>query len=256
MQLSLYSASANEYKNRSQKIRVITEDWVGNQIYCTSCGSDISHFKNNNPAADFYCDKCNEEYELKSKKGLIGKKIVDGAYKTTIEKLLSDSNPSLFLLNYNYDFLKVSDFLVIPKHFFMPDIIEKRKPLSSNARRAGWIGCNILIHQIPFSGRIYYIKDGKIEPKDKVMEAWEKTIFLRKEREISARGWLLDVMNCVEMIGKEEFNLGDIYKFEKVLSKKHPGNFHICDKIRQQLQILRDNKLIKFVARGKYKVSK
>ncbi|MCB9805227.1 hypothetical protein H6769_06535 [Candidatus Peribacteria bacterium] len=44
-------------------------------------------------------------------------------------------------------------------------MIEKRKPLSSTARRAGWTGCNILLNLIPESGKIYYIQNG--ESRDK-----------------------------------------------------------------------------------------
>ena len=42
---------------------------------------------------------------------------------------------------------------MVPKHFFVPDIIEKRKPLAETARRAGWIGCNIVLKNIPNEGR-------------------------------------------------------------------------------------------------------
>ena len=62
-----------------------------------------------------------------------------------IERLLSDNSPNLFLLNYDKNRFEVKDFLVVHKHFFVPEMIEKRKPLSSTAQRAGWVGCNILI---------------------------------------------------------------------------------------------------------------
>ena len=39
----------------------------------------------------------------------------------------------------------VVNFFTIPKFFFTPFIIEKRKQLSKKARRAGWTGCNIFI---------------------------------------------------------------------------------------------------------------
>jgi type II restriction enzyme len=47
----------------------------------------------------------------------------------------------------------------VPKYFFVSEIIEKRKPLSITARRAGWTGSNILFSKIPNSGKIYYIED-------------------------------------------------------------------------------------------------
>ena len=47
-------------------------------------------YRNNKPVADFYCGNCSEEYELKSKHGEVGKKIVDGAY-ATIPKTIGTS---------------------------------------------------------------------------------------------------------------------------------------------------------------------
>jgi hypothetical protein len=57
-------------------------------------------------------------------------------------------------MTYSYDKRRVNDFILILKHFFVPDIIERRNPLSSDARRAGWEGCNILIDKVPEQGRI------------------------------------------------------------------------------------------------------
>ncbi|HLD00088.1 MAG TPA: Dam-replacing domain protein, partial [Patescibacteria group bacterium] len=44
------------------------------------------------------------------------------------------------------------------------------------------------------------------------------------------------------------------YVFENELSRLHPDNRHVKDKIRQQLQILRDKDYLEFIARGKYKL--
>jgi type II restriction enzyme len=154
--LNLYSTISGKYNSQSQKIRVLTEQWVNEYIHCPSCGNNISEYENNRPVADFYCSNCKEDYELKSKKDKMGKKIVDGAYSTMIKRLQSDSNPNFFFLNYDKNSFDVTNFIVISKHFFVPEIIEKRKPLSSTARRAGWVGCNILLDTISQSGKIFY----------------------------------------------------------------------------------------------------
>ncbi len=255
MQIVFNTQVANSYKSNSQKIRVLTEDWVDNQAYCPNCGFDaIDKYPNNQPVADFSCTNCNEDYELKSKRNNLGKKIVDGAYATMIERLTSQNNPNFFFLNYNPQTYQVLNFLVIPKHFFIPEIIERRKPLSQNARRAGWVGCNILLNSIPNSGKIFLVKNGDTEPKNKVLQNWQKTLFLRQEKEIPVKGWLLDIMKCIESIGRRNFTLDDIYAFENELSKLHPENKHIKDKIRQQLQILRDKGYLDFVSRGNYRL--
>lgn len=255
MQLILNKNIATNYESTSQKARVLTENWVDTYVYCPNCGhSEIKKYPNNQPVADFLCLNCQEDYELKSKQNSVGSKIVDGAYRTMLERLQDSHNPNFFLLNYNLQNLLVLNFFVIPKHFFIPEVIEKRKPLTPSAKRAGWVGCNILLKNIPQSGKIFYVKDGVIQPKENVFANWKKTLFLREEREIPAKGWLLDIIRCVEKFGKQEFTLDDMYAFVKDLSFLHPENKHIKDKIRQQLQILRDKGYLEFVSRGYYKL--
>src|SRR4030042_6798971 len=127
MNLSFNAKLAEEYTSLSQKVRVLTENWVDNEIYCPNCGNiSIDKYPNGKPVADFFCSKCNEDYELKSKKDKMGSRILDGAYGTMLERLQSENNPSFFFLNYNLNNLAVQNFVVIPKHFFTPEIIIKR----------------------------------------------------------------------------------------------------------------------------------
>jgi type II restriction enzyme len=255
MQIYFDIKIAEQYHSASQKSRVLTEAWVGNEWFCPNCGSSLNQFNRGRPVADFYCSICREEYELKSKKDSIGMKIVDGAYRTMLERLTSYNNPNLFLLNYDLLNYKIQNFFVVPKHFFVPEIIEKRKPLSKTARRAGWVGCNILLKNIPLTGKIFYVKNGNIESREKILKDWSKTLFLRETKEIAVKGWILDIMNCIDKIGKEEFSLNEVYTFEMLLKQKHPNNRHIKDKIRQQLQYLRDKGYLDFITRGKYRLS-
>ena len=253
MNLQLDSAEARGYRSASQIARVLTEKWVGKNSYCPRCGrSNLERFENNQPVADFYCSDCKAEYELKSKKDVFSLKIVDGAYEMMIKRINSQNNPHFFFLNYSSNHNQVINFLVIPNHYFTNDIIEQRSPLSKNARRAGWIGCNILLQNIPTSGRIYLIKNQKIEDRQTVVENWSKTSFLAKQR-LESRGWTIEIMNLVEKHNSNYFDLKDIYGFENVLKKKFPRNSFIKPKIRQQLQILRDKGLIEFLGNGKYR---
>lgn len=127
------------YKSNSQKIRVMSESWVNDNIFCPVCGNArISKLENNRPVADFQCPSCGEIFELKSKDGRIGRKISDGAYDTMISRITSMTNPDLLVMHYSS--LQVVDLTVVPKFFFTPTVIEKRKPLSPTARRAGWVG--------------------------------------------------------------------------------------------------------------------
>lgn len=253
MDLHLNYNIADNYKSNSQKIRVITENWVKCNLFCPYCGNSyISHFKNNMPVADFYCPHCNEEYELKSKNGLINNKIADGAYGTMINRITSTNNPNFFFMQYNKTDLVVENFIVVPKHFFSAEIIEKRKPLGVNAIRKGWIGCNIVIKQIPEEGKIYIIKQSKEQPVQEIINKIQKTNFISNYK-LDARGWILDILSCINQIPDKNFTLNQIYEFTEILSNKHPENHHVKDKIRQQLQILRDKGIIEFSGRGNYK---
>ncbi len=251
MDLSLNTKLAKNYKSSSQIARVLTEAWAAQNAFCPKCGQYLSEFKNNRPVADFYCQSCNEEFELKSKKGNMGKSIADGAYESMISRIEADNNPHFFFLTYTNEW-KVNNFMVIPKYFFTTDIIIKRKPLPPSAKRAGWIGCNINISQLPSYGKIFFVKRGALIPHDQVKSSFNKILFLKNTSQKS-KGWLFDIMNCIEHINKDNFTLDDIYAFEAKLKQKHPNNNFIKDKIRQQLQILRDKGFIEFIERGKYR---
>jgi Dam-replacing family. len=120
MNLSLNKCIADGYTSQTQKIRVLTEDWIGKNAYCPNCGSsDMKKYANNKPVADFFCSYCKEDYELKGKKKSLGAKINDGAYKTMIERLQADNNPNLLLLTYDALYIKILDYIVIPKQFFV-----------------------------------------------------------------------------------------------------------------------------------------
>jgi len=245
---------AAAFQSGSQKARVWTEGWVLREMYCPSCGAKpLTDFTNNKPVADFFCAICDEEFELKSKKSGFGRKVTDGAYATMMERLQSDSVPSLMLLRYNAETRLVRDLSVIPKQFFVTDLIERRKPLAASARRAGWVGCNILIDKVPKAGRIDLVTNRIAVPKDTVIDRWAKTQFLRG-KSLATKGWVLDVLNCVEKIGAAEFTLADVYAFENYLGEMHPENNNVRPKIRQQLQVLRDAGVLEFLGRGRYRL--
>lgn len=249
-----FEESQITYSSGSQSARVWTERWVGDQVFCPNCGGEkIRSFPNNSPVADFFCTSCNEEYELKSQKSSFGRKVLDGSFKTKCERLAANNNPNLFLLNYDLKERSVVNFLVVPKHFFVRDIIAERKPLTAAARRAGWVGSHILLDRIPESGKIFIVRAGQPEPKKSVLEKWNRTLFLR-DQGLEARGWLLEVMKCVESIGRLEFQLDDVYAFEDRLARLYPGNQNVRPKIRQQLQFLRDRGYLDFVSRGYYRL--
>src|SRR5690606_4317799 len=195
MDLNFDTARAARYKSPAQIARVLTESWVEREAFCPNCGNaPISSYPNNQPVGDFYCQQCKQDYELKSKAGNPGKKIVDGAYESMMARLSSDKVPNLFVLGYDKARNVVNNFLVVPGYFFIASIIEKRKPLRSYARRAGFLGCNILFSEIPRAGHIYLVKAGSPTNKQQVLQSWQKTLFLKDTLKPQQRGWTLDVL--------------------------------------------------------------
>lgn len=251
MDLSFDKSKCENYKSNAQKIRVMSEEWIGKNIYCPVCGySQLISLPNNMPVADFQCKNCGEIFELKSKCGNISRKIPDGAYSTMIERISSTSNPNFFIMGYDKEY-SVNNLFVVPKFLFTTKIIEIRKPLSASAKRAGWVGCNILFDQIPIQGRIPIIEDKVVRDKRNVVEDYAKIKALQIDN-IEKRSWLFDIMNCVNHIPFNCFSLNDIYRYEDILKKNHPKNNFIRPKIRQQLQILRNKGFIEFLGNGKY----
>lgn len=253
MILSFDTCIAKEYTSNSQRARILTESWMETNGYCPICGATpLVHYEANKPVADFYCNSCKSDYELKSrgsKGGEIVGQVVGGAYETMIKRITSHNNPNFFFMAYNND--SVSHLLMIPNYFFTPTIIEKRKPLSENARRAGWVGCNILISGIPEAGRIYMIRDRVEIDRNIVVNNYAKAKRLETEN-LEGRGWLLDVLACVDKLHSDIFSLAEVYSFEPELAEKYPKNNNVQAKIRQQLQLLRDRGFIEFMGKGLY----
>ena len=223
-------------------------------MFCPNCGNDrILQFPPNLPVADFYCARCNDQYELKSQKTPFRSKVLDGAYETMRTRLMSQTSPNFILLHYDLTTTSVRNVFVVPKHFFVPEIIERKKPLAPTAKRAGWVGCNILLDRIPHSGRIYIVRDSVPQQRDAVVAQWRRTLFLREKGQ-EARGWLIEVMACVESLESSEFSLDEMYAFEEHLRSIYPDNNNIRPKIRQQLQFLRNDGYLDFVGNARYRL--
>jgi len=243
-----------EFKSKRQIARVWSEGWLIREMYCPACGNPkLNEFANNQPAADAYCEFCEEQFELKASKKKFGKKIRDGAYSTMLQRIQSDKAPSLLLMEYNEQARKMTNLSVVPQILLTPKIIQKCPPLKATAKRAGHVMCNILIGDVPKIGRIELVKNRIAIPKTTVLDRWAQTQFLRGQN-LTKKGWILDVLNCVENLDKTEFSLNEVYKFENYLGELHPENHHVKPKIRQQLQVLRDAGILEFLGQGRYRV--
>ena len=252
MDLCFDVEKARNYKSLSQIARVLTEDWAANNLFCASCKQvRLQPAHDNTKVIDFICDSCSETYQLKSQSRPLGEKILDAAYKPMIDSIKMNKTPNLFLLHYNLQNYCAENLLIVPRYFLSLSCIEPRKPLSLNARRAHWVGCNIVLRDIPIDGKIPIIKERKANSPELVRERYNRFRFLL-EKKYDARGWTTDVLKVVRELGKTDLTLDEVYAFDKQLQKLHPENKHIRPKIRQQLQILRDKGILRFKGNGKY----
>ena len=170
-----------------------------------------------------------------------------------MEAIREDRAPSYFFLHYDFATWSVRNLLLVPSFAFPPSAIIKCPPLSATARRAGWVGCNFDLSRVPAEARISVVTEKKVVPAPEVREKF-KMVKPLKELSVKERGWTLDVLNGVRSLGKQEFTNGDAYTLARQLEQLHPDNRHVRDKIRQQLQGLRDAKLLFHVSSGVWRL--
>jgi type II restriction enzyme len=156
------------------------------------------------------------------------------------------------------------------KFAFPASAIVKRKALSATARRAGWVGCNFALNRIPVDARIDIVREQMVSPAGVARARFNLVKAAFAELPVSLRGWTLDVLNIVRRLPSHsptdtlthslvafsalEFTNDDIYAYERELERLHPDNRHIRDKIRQQLQVLRDRGFLAHVGRNRWRV--
>jgi len=254
MDLRLDPLLAASYTSRAQIARVVTETWVREQLYCPACDNDsLEPTPTGTKVVDFSCDSCEEIFQLKSQRRPFGSKVTDAAFGPMVERITSSIAPSFLFLHYAADSWLVRDLLFVPRFFLSHSVIERRRALPAWARRAGWVGCNILLSSLPLDARIPVVRAGTPLPEETVRDAWRRFDFLRGD-DPESRGWMADVLGCVRELRQETFRLSDVYAFELRLARLHPLNRNVRPKIRQQLQVLRDHGVLNFFGQGRYRV--
>ena len=251
MNFAMNKDISDNYKSESQKARVITEAWILDNFKCPFCHSKLSQYTPNNKCADYYCKKCNEDFELKTINGKFPKGKMNGSgYKTTLDKIKSDKSSHWILLEHN-NYI-VNGLTFIPKYFFYDEMIEPRKKLSETAKRHGWQGCRIALNMIPSFGKISYIKNNK-EVDKKIIEYKLGKASIFKKSNLKNKNWKLVVLSIVDSIPETIFSANDLYEFIPMLEKKYHDNHNIDAKIRETLQQLRDEGYIKFLNKEGFK---
>jgi type II restriction enzyme len=254
VELQLPTEGLGRYKSASQRVRVGTEAWGAANFFCPACESPrLKSAAQGTAAVDYFCPSCDSPFQLKSQSKPLGGRIVDAAYSEMKRVILEDRTPNLFVLHYDLDAWAVRTVLLVPHFAFTLSTLEKRPPLAPTARRAGWVGCNILLDRIPLHARISVVSEGSPHTPRDVRHSFNRLRPLEK-LQLEKRGWTLDVLQVIQSLGKMEFTLADVYAHTQDLAKLHPNNAHAREKIRQQLQVLRDLNLLEFLTPGSYRL--
>lgn len=254
MDLSFDQSLAEGYRSHSQIARVLTQDWVERQLYCPAClTTHLEPTSENTRSRDFYCGNCSEPYELKSRSSPFSTRVLNGEYHTMLTTIRESRTPNLLLLEYMRPAYQVSNLTAVHRSLLNESaIVARSSPLAPSAKRHGWLGCYIDLSQIPPTGRLSIVRTGVPSLPESVQAAWRSFGFLDGMAS-ARRGWLADVLACVESMAGESFVLGEIYGFEDRLRSMHPDNRNIRPKIRQQLQVLVREGLVERLEPGRYR---
>jgi type II restriction enzyme len=202
-------------------------------------------------ATDFLCPTCDQSYELKAFKVLPKRSLVDGAYSALMGRILDGSAPTLMMLERS-EHWEIRSLTAIHHLFLTPEVIEKRKPLSDTARRAGWIGCKIRLDRIAPDAKISIIASGRPNDPETVRGSFKRFENLNKVSP-AKRGWTNLTLGIVQSLQAHSFTLKDLYDREDDFATVYPTNKNIRPKIRQQLQVLRDLGYLIFLGNGAYR---
>ena len=118
------------------------------------------------------------------------------------------------------------------------------------------IGCNAVLNPGTIIG-----KDSIIYPLSSVRGyVPERMIYKANgncvQREEKYMGWKEDVLEKILSLNKKEFTLDEVYQFEDELQRLYSNNHNVQAKIRQQLQMLRDDGILEFIAPGRYRLTR
>lgn len=254
MNLNCNLSLGDRYARNAQRARVITEAWFAAEGYCLHCDSnELEQTTPGTIARDFICIRCNQPYELKAASKTHTSVVQDGGFNAMMRRIQAEEAPALMLMNYSPEW-RVRKLVAIHPVFLTPTVVRKRrKPhIRPGTGQQYWM-CDLNLNVIPADGKIVLV-DGIARPQRDVRKEFRESMRFA-EIPLDKRGWTALVLAFVRKIGKEEFSLTDVYAHEERMHAVYPENSHVRDKIRQQLQVLRDLGYIEFLTkRGEYRM--
>ncbi|MEO7028015.1 MAG: DpnI domain-containing protein [Acidobacteriaceae bacterium] len=255
MKLNCNPALGERHSSNTQRVRDISEGWFEAEGYCLNCASP--RLKRMTPGMeflDFECPQCAQGYELKSAARVHTRIVQDGGFDSMMRRIRAQQAPALMLMHYSPQWC-VQRLVAVHPVFLTPSVVRKRnKPhLRPVTRREYWM-CDLDLTVIPSDGKIVLVDGAGVRPTAETRAAFRESKRFT-DIPLSKRGWTALVLAKVRKIGKTEFTLADIYAHEAAMHAVYPENSHVREKIRQQLQALRDLGYIEFLSkRGEYRV--
>lgn len=142
------------WKTPSKIIGEAIEDWVCQNMSCPICKEPkckhcgtrtLQKLPASFKSADLVCTKCHTKVQVKAKKNSFFtvdgqvKKIIGAEYTTTLESFQKSIH--YYLISYSLEKMVVNEVYHISPKNLKPKQVVPRKPLSEDAKRAGWQGC-------------------------------------------------------------------------------------------------------------------
>jgi type II restriction enzyme len=222
--------------------RGVVETWGEHNLYCPNCASPkLAQPASDTSDDDLACPDCRLAFQLKGQKTRLGATIADGSYETMLHTVSSDNVPGYYFMHYDVATWTVRDVLLVPGFAIPPSAVEKKKGSKS---------CSLVLNRIPLDARIPIvttIKASRVGDTECIMISRMEEVRAKFRRvkplaDIPAkqRALALDILSVIRRLKKTDFTSADLQPFERELKKLHPGNRQMRDKIRQQLQVLRD----------------
>jgi len=254
MELKCNPSLADRLTRNTQRARVISEAWFATEGYCLNCDSErLKATTAGTIARDFECRVCGQPYELKSAAKAHTRIVQDGGFDSMMRRIRAQEAPALMLMHYSPSW-SVQRLVAVHPVFLTQVVVRKRaKPhIRPGTKQEYWM-CDLDLTRIPSDGKIVVVDNAKVRPEAEVRKAFRDSMRFA-EIPLAKRGWTGLVLAAVRKIGKMEFTLEDVYKYEETMHAAYPQNSHVRPKIRQQLQVLRDLGYVEFLERGVYRV--
>ena len=141
------------WKNKFKIIGEAVENYIVYNLPCPVCNENkLEKYKQNEKSRDASCKNCKCQLQIKaSKMTNVNKKITIlkllGASYTTTLASIKNNNVHFVIVYYYvdiYNYYHVSNIYFVNSKDINENCIEMRKPLSATAKRAGWVGCNLV----------------------------------------------------------------------------------------------------------------